>query len=389
MKRRPSRVSRIRSARANGTRARALGGVDPRTLPAGTVYPCDDPRIGTRAAGDHFAGTVLACAVPPEGKRGRFFVVGGVESGAAISSARSRRERTREALRARWDGPDLDARPARGGRAKAPPPSSLAALPVPEARGMVLHREAPPARRPSTRPRTTRPPALFEALYPHAEPRVRVGAIEVPAHSTGMGELLELEVGRLADPDRVELWTFASPRPRLGFEHVAPSARGARISRLWIVGGAFYFDARGRFHGKGARSAARVRRLSGRSREAAARTRTGARYRDTHGGHAPREVVRAEVDLGQPLVPVGWLRAISYQTDKAERAPVDPAPYRHPFEPEARPLLCATADGRALVALSDRDVGAVRYEDPRRGDEYRAVRFGRYTVTPHGIEDIE
>jgi len=237
--------------------------------------------------------------------------------------------------------------------------------------------------------RSIRPPALFEAIHPHAEPRVRVGTIEVPSQSTGMGELIELEVGRLADPDHVELWTFASPRPRLGFEHVAPSARGARISRLWIVGGAFYFDARGRFHGKGARVTAHVRRLSGRAREAAAHTRTGARYRDTHGGHAPREVVRADVDLGQPLVPVGWLRAISYQTDKAERAPVDPAPYRHPFEPEARPLLCATADGRALVVLSDRDVGAVRYEDPRRGDAHRAARFGRYTVTPHGIEDIE
>jgi hypothetical protein len=244
-------------------------------------------------------------------------------------------------------------------------------------------------RRPSLRSRAARPPALFAALHPHAEAAVRARTIEVPARIAGMGELLELEVGRLADPDHVELWAFDAPRPRLGFEHVAPSARGARISRLWVVGGSFYFDARGRFRGKGARGAWRVRRLSTSARRAAARTREGARYRDTHGGHSPREVVRADVDLGQPLVPVGWLRAVSYQTDKAERAPVDPAPYRHPFEPEARPLLCATADGRALVVLSDRDVGAVRYEDPRRGDAYRAARFGRYTVTPHGIEDIE
>lgn len=237
--------------------------------------------------------------------------------------------------------------------------------------------------------RARRPPALFEALYPHAEAATRSRTLTVPSRVTGMGELLELEIGRLADPDHVSLWVFDRPRPRLGFEHVSPDAsRRARISRLWIVGGAFYFDARGQFHGRGARTAMRVRKLSGAARAQAARSREGRRYRDTHGGHTPREVVRGTADLGQ-LIPVGWLRAISYQTDKAERAPVDPAPYRHPFEPEARPIVCATSSGRALVVLSDKDLGAVRYEDPRTGATFSASRFGRYTVTPHGIEDIE
>ena len=80
---------------------------------------------------------------------------------------------------------------------------------------------------------------------------------------------------------------------------------------------------------------------------------------------------------------------MSYHTDKAERAGRDPADYRHPFEPEARPLLAVTADGRTLVALSDTDLGPVVYEDPATGARYATRRFGRYTVTAHGIEDIE
>jgi len=116
MKRRPFRVSRIRSARANGTRARALGGVDPRTLPAGTVYPCNDPRVGTRAAGERHAGTILGCATPPENARGAHYAVGSVVSSGELSRSAKARERTRTALRARYEGEDFDARPARRGR---------------------------------------------------------------------------------------------------------------------------------------------------------------------------------------------------------------------------------------------------------------------------------
>lgn len=251
------------------------------------------------------------------------------------------------------------------------------------ARG-VRRRPHAPRRKPAPAPRV---PSLFARIHRDAVPRVRRGTIDVPRESTGMGKLLELEVGALADPDRVSLWTFQGTLPRLGFEHVAPSARGARISRLWVVGGAYHFRD-GRFHGSGARSEAPIVRLTGAAREKTARSRTGGRYLATHGGHAPREVVRGGIDFGAPLVPVGWMRAVSYHADKAERTDVDPADYRHPFEPEARPLLAVTADGRTLVCLSDRDVGAVRYEDPRTGAVFAARRFGRYTVTPHGIEDI-
>lgn len=219
---------------------------------------------------------------------------------------------------------------------------------------------------------------LFSSLHPHATPEARQVRLAVPKALTGMGTLLELELGDLDDPDRVRLWPFGKPAPRLAFEHVSPSAaRGARISRLWIGGGAFHVDARGRFHGAGARVAMRVR-AAGKD----APSREAERYARTHGGHGPRELVTAPLDLRRPLVPAGWLRAISYHTDKAERAERDPADYRHAFEGEARPLVCVTGDGRGLVVLSDRDLGPVRYGD------HDAPRFGRYTVTPHGIEDI-
>jgi hypothetical protein len=223
-------------------------------------------------------------------------------------------------------------------------------------------------------------PDLFRALHPGATFTSREARVAVPRAVTGMGALLELELGDLDDPDRVQLWRFARPLPRLGFEHVSPTAaKGARISRLWVVGGSFHVDDRGRFHGGGARPAARVERLSA----VRAPRELARRYAETHGGRSPSERVTGHVALEGGVIPVGWLRAITYHADKAERAAVDPADYRHPFEGIARPLVCVTADGLGLTVLSDRDVGAVRYGD------HRAARFGRYTVTPHGIEDIE
>lgn len=102
-------------------RFRALGGVDPRSLPPGTPYPCNDPAVGASVRGKQFAGKILGCATPPPGKRGRHFVVGGLESRSAISSAKRASERTREVLRARYEGPDFDARPKRRGSTRAAP----------------------------------------------------------------------------------------------------------------------------------------------------------------------------------------------------------------------------------------------------------------------------
>ena len=108
-------------------RFRALGGVDPRSLPPGTPYPCNDPAVGASVRGKQFAGRIMGCATPPPGKRGRHFVVGGLESRSAIASAKRASERTREALRARYEGPDFDARPKR----RAPKGSAPVAGPRP------------------------------------------------------------------------------------------------------------------------------------------------------------------------------------------------------------------------------------------------------------------
>jgi hypothetical protein len=114
-------------------RFRALGGVDPRALPEGSPYACNDPYVGARVAGDNFAGKIIGCATPPAGKRGPHFVVGALASGAQIGAAWRRRAKDAETFRARYEGPDFDARTKR--RAKgtmAPPaPRPMLALPAP------------------------------------------------------------------------------------------------------------------------------------------------------------------------------------------------------------------------------------------------------------------
>jgi hypothetical protein len=225
-------------------RLRALGGADPRELAPGTPYPCDDPRIGTRAAGDTFAGTVLACAVPPKGKKGRHYVVGGIESGAAISSARSRRERTREALRARWEGPDLDARPVRGGRAKAPPPSSLDALPRPEARP----RRSLPVIQPKTRRRlpVIQPPPKRrapEAVGPAWTPAPRAAANAPRTADEKIGALAEAV--RLALPAGQRLTVKRKPYfTELAIEGGTDYTRGVDIRHTLSPRGASGFGLR-------------------------------------------------------------------------------------------------------------------------------------------------
>lgn len=230
----------------------------------------------------------------------------------------------------------------------------------------------------------TAPLDLFRALHPRHAPERRTATLRVPASLPGMGVLLGFEVGELADPARVAEWHFEAPLPRLAFEHVSPDAdAGRRISRLWVVGGSYHVDARGRFHGGGGKGRMRVSRAV-----AGADAETAARYRATHGGKAPRELVEASVAPLGPVVPCGWCRAVIYKTDKAENAPVDPASYRHPFAEHARPLLCVDSAGTQLLLLSDRDLGPVGYEDARGARTFEARRFGRYTVTPHGVEDL-
>jgi hypothetical protein len=121
MTRRPPRTPTPAKSSRVPKRLRAIGGVDPRTLPPGTAYPCDDPRIGTRGMGKRVAGTILACATPPEGQRGAHFAVGEIEKGSTLSREARARQKAREALRDRYSGEDIDARPPKKPRAPAAP----------------------------------------------------------------------------------------------------------------------------------------------------------------------------------------------------------------------------------------------------------------------------
>lgn len=97
-----------RPARQNAPR-RQLGRrvLAPEGTPPGFPYPCEDDLVGQRVSGRDFAGRVIGCATPPEGKRGRRLWVGG----SAVSRARVMRAagdsaRARADLVARWSGPD-------------------------------------------------------------------------------------------------------------------------------------------------------------------------------------------------------------------------------------------------------------------------------------------
>lgn len=225
--------------------------------------------------------------------------------------------------------------------------------------------------------------SIFQSVHPGCTPRPSAVEIAVPRQLTGMGTLLGLEVGDLHDPNHVEEWYFNSPLPRLAFEHVSPDASTSRrISRLWCVGGAWHIGKDGRFHAGRGRSRAVVNKVAHPRGEAARR------YEKTHGGLRGNEVVTGDVMPKGAIIPVRWCRAVIYHADKAERAERDPADYRHPFQEHARPLICVDEAGTTMVFLSDTDIGPVSYSSPDGSQTFSVRRFGRYTVTPHGVEDI-
>jgi hypothetical protein len=83
-------------------------------LPPGFPFPCDDELVGQRVAGEDYAGTVIGCAVPPPGGRGRHLYVGGnAVARSRVVSGQKRSARTRAELAARWSGPDFRPGPPR------------------------------------------------------------------------------------------------------------------------------------------------------------------------------------------------------------------------------------------------------------------------------------
>ena len=84
-------------------------------LPPGFPYPCKSPLVGTRVAGDDFAGEVIGCARGPRGKGTYLYVGGKAVSPAKIRGATKRSAATRAKLAERWSGLDYEpaARPIR------------------------------------------------------------------------------------------------------------------------------------------------------------------------------------------------------------------------------------------------------------------------------------
>lgn len=106
-------------------------------LPPGFPFPCDHPMVGTRVSGPDFAGRVLGCAVPPEGKRGRYLFVGGQSvTRTRVASAATANDRTRAELSARWGGQDYEpgTRPVRAPRSE---PASAPSMPSGMIRGLL------------------------------------------------------------------------------------------------------------------------------------------------------------------------------------------------------------------------------------------------------------
>lgn len=195
---------------------------------------------------------------------------------------------------------------------------------------------------------------LYRALWggtdaePSAAKRV---LIDPPSKVTGMGRLQWLEIARHG---RVEQWHFEANEPRLCFGRLTDTDRGR--STLWILGGSY------KISGRGFRLVGKAKRLS--SLDLARATKASPeivdRYARTHGGRDPIEALLASLSVPDELVPIGDLYAVTYDADKGDGT----YPYRHPFALTARPLVCCDPSGTQLFVVG-----------------------GRYTVTPHGIED--
>ena len=196
--------------------------------------------------------------------------------------------------------------------------------------------------------------SLFRAMHGTGPASRRTEHFSLPETLSGMGLLLALDV---ATPQGLVTWCFRSPFPRLCFTRLAASKHTRARSRLWVVGGAFYFDERGIFHGSGCSARPQLQRVK---RSEVADAGTLERYANTHGGQLPRESLRGVMEVPSQVVTAGTLHAVTYETEKGDGYR---GPYRHPFSDRAAPQVCVST--RAIVLVG-----------------------GHYTVTPHGIEDL-
>lgn len=102
----------------------------PEGYPGGFPYPCDDARVGQGVTGSDFAGRIIGCATPPDGKSGSYLFVGGkpVSLARVASAAQGRPGRSDTKPPPPAHRPILQL-PAPAVR--LPPMPSLAPLPAP------------------------------------------------------------------------------------------------------------------------------------------------------------------------------------------------------------------------------------------------------------------
>lgn len=166
-----------------------------------------------------------------------------------------------------------------------------------------------------------------------------------------MGDLISLTL-RLPNGKK-RVWRFRE-RPVLSFDWVSPNAKGrGRQARLFVDCGHYRVTADDKLvvlKGTNAEARGRVSKA------------TADRFRRTHGGLAGR------VTLACPIRPagrkryVGLCEQIDYRADKGR----DREWFYHPIDEDCRPEVWVSQSGRSIY-----------------------FRGGRYTVTPHGIEDLD
>ena len=182
-----------------------------------------------------------------------------------------------------------------------------------------------------------------------------------PRALIGMGRMIDVEV---VMPDGKERrWTFRESESVLAFDIVSDDTSGETRAKLYILGGNYALkDGRlilGPLRRLRAQRGVHVERIAEQSPSVARD------YRRTHGDIGSSEVLYATIPSApaSSLRNVARMKAITYRTDKATHGPVL---YRHEFERRAQPWLAVDSTGKHLF-----------------------VRGGLYTVTPHGIEDLD
>jgi len=169
-----------------------------------------------------------------------------------------------------------------------------------------------------------------------------------------MGRLISLKVH--LESGRKVTWNFRE-QPVLSFDRVTEDASGrGKQARLFVDCGNYRITAAGKCVVNKRHSPATVKPSSVR----AAYLRD---YRRTHGGLDPKEALVCPVRRVGVKRFVGHCVQIDYRADKKRHGMVQ---YWHPLAEHAQPEVWVNEAGTQLY-----------------------FRGGYYTVTPHGIEDID